>query len=227
VITVDADLYEQNDLCATVSLTIVLPVDPQALKPGNVVVIVKDFKADPKLCWRTGVIKITNVVLVRNDTSVPVVILREFAIYNIDKAYIYTHSYPEFDIVYPGTDLDQALRRLTLGKVHAKHTRCDPLFPFVCYDYAIEVFEYRVSTKIMGADGEESTKTITNIATTRTVTTPGTRTLTISHTTTHLTLVPTTVTMTSTYRTVFTTTVTTTVKEFLYVPTATIVVERP
>ena len=198
VIDVTVDLYRdrevQEDKYATVNLTIILPADPQAIAPpsssgwtsGDVLVMVSDFKVGPGLpLTSAGEITIDSITLVRSDTGVPVIIIGGFIIYHINIAVV-EHHFPSYSIVYLGSDLDKAWRRLTVGKIYASYRSSYSSYP-------LEVVVISVSTRIVGVGDETATETVTktltvtqtvtqSVTTARTVTVPRevTKTVTVS-----------------------------------------------
>jgi len=184
MIDVVADLYRdvQADKYATVDFTIVLPADPQALEPGKIAVVINYFKVGPGFNETEGYIRIGDITLVRKDTGVPVVpviILHAFIIYDIHYARVFAYSRPGFEIVYPGSDLDQALLRLTVGKIYAGYEWSR--------SYLLEVIVVNTSTRIVSAGGEATkteVATVTQLLTT-TVTVPTTITYTTVSTLTY------------------------------------------
>ena len=185
VIDVTVDLYRdrevQEDKYATVNLTIILPADPQAIAPpsssgwtsGDVLVMVSDFKAGPGLSLiSAGEIVIDSITLVRSDTGVPVIIIDRFSIYYVSYADVVQNSFPFYQTVYLGSDLDTALRRLTVGKIYASYRSSYS-------DYPLEVVVVSVSTRIVGVGDETATETVTK---TLTVTQTVTQSVTIART---------------------------------------------
>ena len=174
----------QEDKYATVNLTIILPADPQAIALpsssewtfGDVLVMVSDFKAGPGLPSE-GEIVIDSITLVRSDTGVPVIIIDGFPIYYVSYADVVQNSFPFYQTVYLGSDLDKALRRLTVGKIYASYRSYTLGVP----DYPLEVVVVSVSTRIVGVGDETATETVTK---TLTVTQTVTQSVTIARTVT-------------------------------------------
>ena len=184
VIDVTVDLYRdrevQEDKYATVNLTIVLSIEDVP----KLVVVVSGFKAGPGLPSE-GVIVINGITLVRSDTGVPVITIDGFPIYYTN-AEVVEHYFPSYSIVYLGSDLDTALRRLTVGKIYASYSSSYSSYP-------LEVVVVSVSTRIVGVGDETATETVTktltvtqtvtqSVTTARTVTVPRevTKTVTVS-----------------------------------------------
>ena len=62
-------------------------------------------------------------MLVRNDTGLPVLVLEDMPnIYIVEAGSTNTLYHPTPKIVYPGTDVEQALKKLTVGTIVVEYS---------------------------------------------------------------------------------------------------------